>query len=259
MAISFMTVCAVRPDSKRWSKRLTRPKQSQRSEDRQLLRQAEAAQCLQGRSCVHGRWLAASSGCNSGLSIFRHSNWAVRLVVLAIVAGFPIALVIAWAFELTPQGLKRTEDVDLAAQGQRKSHAWIYVVIVGAALSIGLFFLGRYTAQHAGGGAAATDKSIAVLPFANLSHDPENVYFAAGIEDEIITRLAKIADLKVISCTSTQRFKSSPDDIPAIAGQVGVANILEGSVQNRRSGACKCAADQGHRDSIFGRTPSIAN
>ena len=162
---------------------------------------------------------------------FEIPNWAVRLVVLAILAGFPVALVIAWAFELTPQGLKRTEDVDLAAQGQRKSHAWIYVVIVGAALSIGLFFLGRYTAQHAGPVAAATDKSIAVLPFANLSHDPENVYFAAGIQDEIITRLAKIADLKVISCTSTHRFKSSPDDIPAIAGQLGVANILEGSVQ----------------------------
>jgi phosphate/sulfate permease len=76
------------------------------------------------------------------------------------VIGFPIALVIAWAFELTPQGLKRTEDVDPAAQGQRKSHAWIYVVIVGAALSIGLFFLGRYTVQHTGPGAAAIDKSI---------------------------------------------------------------------------------------------------
>jgi TolB-like protein len=165
------------------------------------------------------------------LPFFEIPNWAVRLVVLAIVIGFPLALVIAWAFELTPQGLKRTEDVDLAAQGQRKSHAWIYVVIVGVLLSVGLFFIGRYAGQHAGPGSAAIEKSIAVLPFANLSHDPENVYFAAGIQDEIITRLAKIADLKVISCTSTHRFKSSPDDIPAIAGQLGVANILEGSVQ----------------------------
>jgi TolB-like protein/tetratricopeptide (TPR) repeat protein/class 3 adenylate cyclase len=74
-------------------------------------------------------------------------------------------------------------------------------------------------------------KSIAVFPFANLSHDPDNAYFAAGIQDEIITRLSKIADLKVISCTSTQRFKSSPDDVPAIADQLGVANVLEGSVQ----------------------------
>jgi hypothetical protein len=112
---------------------------------------------------------------------FEIPNWAVRLVVLAIVIGFPVALVIAWAFELTPQGLKRTEDVDLAAQGQRKSHAWIYVVIVGVLLSVGLFFIGRYAGQHAGPGAAAIEKSIAVLPFANLSYDPENVYFAAGI------------------------------------------------------------------------------
>ena len=72
--------------------------------------------------------------------IFEIPNWASRLIVLAIIIGFPIALVIAWAFELTPQGLKRTEDVDLAVQGSRKSHAWIYVVIVGALLSVGLVF-----------------------------------------------------------------------------------------------------------------------
>src|SRR5947208_15243124 len=80
--------------------------------------------------------------------IFEIPNWASRLIVLAIIIGFPIALVIAWAFELTPQGLKRTEDVDLAAQGSRKSHAWIYIVIVGASFSIGLSFVGRYTARN---------------------------------------------------------------------------------------------------------------
>src|SRR5207247_483349 len=79
---------------------------------------------------------------------FEIPNWAVRLIVLAIVIRFPIALVIAWAFELTPQGLKRTEDVDVAAQGSRKSHAWIYIVIVGAAFSIGLIFIGRYSARN---------------------------------------------------------------------------------------------------------------
>ena len=97
---------------------------------------------------------------------FEIPNWAVRLVVLAIVIGFPVALVIAWAFELTPQGLKRTEDVDLAAQGSRKSHAWIYIVIVGAAFSIGLFFIGRYTARNTAGVASAPElpaKSIAIL------------------------------------------------------------------------------------------------
>jgi TolB-like protein/Flp pilus assembly protein TadD len=82
-----------------------------------------------------------------------------------------------------------------------------------------------------GTASTADQKSIAVLPFANLSENPENAYFAAGIQDEIITRLAKIGELKVVSCLTTQRFKSSPDDLPAIAKQLGVANVLQGSVQ----------------------------
>ena len=163
---------------------------------------------------------------------FEIPNWAVRLVVLVTIVGFPIALVIAWAFEMTPEGIKRTEAAD-AAHEHSRGKTWIYVVIVAAAISITLFFLGRYTV---GNRAAVSPnefsgKSVAVLPFANLSRDPDNAYFVAGIQDEIITRLSKIADLKVISCTSTQRFKSSPDGVPAIAGQLGVANILEGSVQ----------------------------
>jgi TolB-like protein/Tfp pilus assembly protein PilF len=145
--------------------------------------------------------------------------------------------VIAWAFEATPEGIKRTEVADampVSAAIGRKKHAWIYVVAIAAAISVTLFFLGRYTAGNKSVASAPNElpmKSIAVLPFANLSRDPDNAYFAAGIQDEIITRLSKITDLNVISCTSTQRFKSSPDDIPAIAAQLGVANILEGSVQ----------------------------
>jgi TolB-like protein/Tfp pilus assembly protein PilF len=170
---------------------------------------------------------------------FEIPNWAVRLVVLAIVIGFPIALVIAWAFELTPQGLKRTEDVDLAAQGSRKSHAWIYIVIVGAAFSIGLIFVGRYTARNGTasredgrpGGPSLPEKSIAVLPFENLSGEPDNAYFTEGIQEEIRTRLVKIADLKVVSHTSTRRYKSSPENMREISKQLGVANVLEGSVQ----------------------------
>jgi len=161
-------------------------------------------------------------------------NWVVRLVIVLVAAGFPIALVIAWAFELTPEGIKRTEDVDLAASArQPRKHAWIFVVIVGATLSIGLFFIGRYvgrtTASAAGNEVPA--KSIAVLPFDNLSRDPDNAFFAEGVQDEILTRLAKVADLKVIARTSTQRFKSAPENLPDIANQLGVANILEGSVQ----------------------------
>src|SRR5438132_488555 len=161
-------------------------------------------------------------------------NWVVRLVIALVMIGFPIALVIAWAFELTPEGIKRTEDVDLAASArQPRKHAWILIVIVGAALSVGLFFIGRYTARNTAG-AARTElpaKSIAVLPFDNLSRDPDNAFFAEGVQDEILTRLAKVADLKVISRTSTQRFKSAPSDLREIAKQLGMMHILEGSVQ----------------------------
>src|SRR5207244_312264 len=137
-----------------------------------------------------------------------------------------------------PEGIKRTEVADTmpAVAGQKK-HAWIYVVIVSAAISVALFFLGRYTAQsREGGRSPATagplpQKSIAVLPFDNLSRDPDNAFFAEGVQDEILTRLAKVADLKVISRTSTQRFRSAPDNLPQIAKQLGVMHILEGSVQ----------------------------
>jgi TolB-like protein/Tfp pilus assembly protein PilF len=172
---------------------------------------------------------------------FEIPSWAVRLIVLTIVIGFPIALVIAWAFELTPEGIKRTEDVDpfdscqgLAMKRRPKSHAWVYVVVLGAVLSLGLFFLGRYTAGNRAALATPNElpgKSIAVLPFESLSEDKANAYFADGVQDEILTRLAKVSDLKVISRTSTQRFKSATSDLREIAKQLGVANIVEGTVQ----------------------------
>src|SRR5437764_1600297 len=160
-------------------------------------------------------------------------NWVVRLVIAVVAIGFPSALVIAWAFEITPQGIERTEVADTmpAAAGQKKN-AWIYVAIAGAVLSIGLFFLGRYGFRNASPSSSELPpKSIAVLPFDNLSEEKGNAYFAEGIQDEILTRLAKVADLKVISRTSTQHFKSAPDNLPQIAKQLGVMHILEGSVQ----------------------------
>src|SRR5438094_3733534 len=165
--------------------------------------------------------------------IFEIPNWALRLIVLAIIIGFPVALMLAWAFELTPEGLKRTEDVDLATQPHTKSHAWIYVAVVAGAISVSLFFLGRYTAQNgsSASSSATLEKSIAVLPFESLSDDKANAYFATGIQDEIMTRLAKIAGLKVISRTSTQQYQSKPGNLSEIAKQLGVAHLLEGSVQ----------------------------
>ncbi len=177
---------------------------------------------------------------------FEVPNWAVRLVILLVVLGFPVALIIAWAFELTPQGLKRTEsdaNADVAPRKQAGGKAWIYVVIAGVALSAGLFFLGRYTARRTAGNEdgprsaaslpdkSAVEKSVAVLPFENRSRDPDNAYFADGIQDEILTRLAKIAELKVISRTSTQKYKGGSTNLREIAQQLDVAHIVEGSVQ----------------------------
>jgi TolB-like protein/cytochrome c-type biogenesis protein CcmH/NrfG len=144
---------------------------------------------------------------------------------------------------MTPEGLKRTEDADAAAQPPRKPYAWVYVVIVGALLSVGLFFVGRYstgrkseTARQDANTArteatTVPQKSIAVLPFENLSDDKGAAYFADGIQDQILTKLATIADLKVISRTSTAKYKSKPEDLKTVSQQLGVANVLEGTVQ----------------------------
>jgi TolB-like protein len=162
-------------------------------------------------------------------------NWVVRLVVLALILGFPISLIIAWAFEATPQGIKRTEVADtmpIAATGHKK-HTWIYIIVIGALISAALFFIGRYTAGNKIPAPAndILNKSIAVLPFENLSSDKENAYFADGIQDEILTRLSKIASLKVISRSSTQKYKSAPDNLREVGKQLGVANLVQGSVQ----------------------------
>src|SRR5437764_6360966 len=120
-------------------------------------------------------------------------NWVVRLVIVLIAIGFPIALIIAWAFEATPEGIKRTEDVDPSVVARApKKHVWIYVVVIGVAISVVLFFLGRYTAGNKSAERIADQlpqKSIAVLPFDNLSRDPDNAFFAEGVQDEILTRL----------------------------------------------------------------------
>jgi TolB-like protein/Flp pilus assembly protein TadD len=175
---------------------------------------------------------ALSQGIAQVFPVFDVPNWIIRLIVLLIIIGLPIALVLAWSLEITPQGIKRTETADaMPATARKKKHVWIYVVVIGAILSIGLFFLGRYTALDTASPARTSNKSIAVLPFDNLSDDKSNAYFTEGVQDEILTRLAKVADLKVIARTSTQRFKSAPENLPEIARQLGVANILEGSVQ----------------------------
>jgi len=167
------------------------------------------------------------------LPTFEAPTWVMKGFVVFLILGFAMAVFISWAFEATPQGMKRTEDVSpdevLPSWSPRKFAAFI-VMIAMLAASLLVFELLRSQSKPRG----ALDlpgKSIAVLPFENLSRDPDNAYFTEGIQDEILARLAKIADLKVISRTSTQRYKSSPDDLPQIAKRLGVSSILEGSVQ----------------------------
>src|ERR1051326_7601723 len=171
---------------------------------------------------------------------FEIPNWAVRLVVLLVIAGFPVALVLSWAFEITPEGIKRESEVEadksITRHTGRKIVALTLVLAVIAAglLSFQLWRSKRSTiasASVSAGSASIPEKSIAVLPFDNLSDDKSNAYFTEGIQDEILTRLSKIAALKVISRTSTQKYQSAPDNLREVGNQLGVAHILEGSVQ----------------------------
>lgn len=150
-------------------------------------------------------------------------------VVVVVLLGFPIALVVAWAFEMTPEGMKRTENVPPNEPNPQWSRRKFVAFVVCVALMAGGLLVWQRVGFQTAGAAAA--KSIAVLPFANLSEDKANAYFADGIQDEILTRLSKISDLKVISRTSTEKYKSAPDNLREIAKELGVSTILEGSVQ----------------------------
>jgi len=174
---------------------------------------------------------------------FEIPNWTVRLVVLLLIAGFPVALTFSWAFEITPEGIKRESEIEsdksITHHTGRKIVALTIALAVIAAGLLAFQLLrskpsGTTTSSRNQVEPKATEipaKSIAVLPFDNLSDDKSNAYFAEGIQDEILTRLSKIAALKVISRTSTQKYKSAPDNLREVGKQLGVANLLEGSVQ----------------------------
>ena len=168
---------------------------------------------------------------------FNIPNWVVRLVVLLTIVGFPVSLVCAWAFEMTPEGIKLEGDIDrrITRKTGRKLTALI-VIVAAVAAGVTVFrFLhsqqGIEAAKQPPLAVAIESKSIAVLPFENRSEDKANAYFADGIQDEILVRLAKIADLKVISRTSTRHYKSAPENLREIGQELGVAHLLEGSVQ----------------------------
>jgi len=184
------------------------------------------------------------------LPAFDAPPWVMKIFIIVIIFGFPVALIFSWAFEITPEGIKLESEIEPNKSIARRTGRKIVAVTIAlAVVAAGLFVYQMLRSQVGtplrgvrSGDAKdegrlgepslpAPHKSIAVLPFDNLSRDPDNAYFCEGVQDEILTRLAKVADLKVISRTSTQHFKSTPDNLPQIAKQLGVAHILEGSVQ----------------------------
>jgi TolB-like protein/Tfp pilus assembly protein PilF len=171
---------------------------------------------------------------------FEAPTWVMKVFVTAVILGFPVALILAWAFELTPEGIKRAEEV--APQESKTPTAgrkWTAIIVAAAVLAAALlaFQFARTRSSPPVGLAkqvapsANMDKSVAVLPFENLSSDKENAFFAQGIQDEIITALSKISGLRVISRTSTAHYQSAPENLSEIGRQLHVNNVLEGSVQ----------------------------
>jgi TolB-like protein/Flp pilus assembly protein TadD len=176
---------------------------------------------------------------------FQVPNWTVRVLILLLVVCFPVALAFAWAYELTSEGIRRTEDVpDQESIRHHTGRKLLAITSVLAAIAVGWFLIRsaglRAILGESSDGASSVrdsvqnipDKSVAVLPFANLSADKENEYFTDGVQDEILMRLARLADLKVISRTSTQLYKSgAARNLREIGQQLGVRHIIEGSVQ----------------------------
>ncbi len=175
--------------------------------------------------------------------IFEIPNWTLRLIVFAIIIGFPIALVVAWAFELTPEGIKHTEDVDpfdsrsgqvLPNKRVSKNRAWIYVTLIGAALSVTLFFIGRLSAPSSRPPPAGVpEKSIAVLPFVNMSADKSDEYLSDGMTEELINVLTKVKGLRVPGRSACFAFKGKNEDdiFHKVGEQLHVSAVLEGSVR----------------------------
>jgi TolB-like protein/Tfp pilus assembly protein PilF len=154
-------------------------------------------------------------------------NWSLRLVILLLLVGFPIALIFAWAFDITAQGIRATPETTAPRTRRRRNIIMLIATGVIISAATGFFLLPRVAAHK-------VDKSIAVLPFENLSDEKENAYFADGVQDDVLTNLSKISDLRVISRTSVMQYRGRPTNVREIGKALGVSNILEGSV--RRSG-----------------------
>src|ERR1700757_191253 len=154
-------------------------------------------------------------------------NWAFRLVVVLLLVGFPIALILAWAYDVTPQGIRTTPTPTTPGSHRRRNVIMLIAIGVIISAGAGFFLLPRVSARK-------IDKSIAVLPFQNLTDEKDNAYFADGMQDDIMTNLSKIGDLKVISRMSVMSYRDGARNAREIGKALGVAALLEGSV--RRAG-----------------------
>jgi TolB-like protein/Tfp pilus assembly protein PilF len=170
-------------------------------------------------------------------------DWTITLIVWLALLGFPVAMVLAWAFEMTPGGVRRTADAApgelteiIAAPASKRWPSGVLALVGMTALLVGAWYVGRQSAPavDADGAAGPVSASIAVLPFVNMSADPDQEYFSDGISEELLNLLAKIPELRVTSRSSAFSFKGENLEIPEIAQRLNVAHILEGSV--RRSG-----------------------
>lgn len=178
---------------------------------------------------IVGGW-ALSQGIAQVFPVFDVPIWAIRLIVLLIILGLPVALSLAWMFEITPEGIKRTEDVD-PTKPHTVHGAWIYIAIVGVAISVALFYLGRYSATSRQ--PTAPKKSVAVLPLLNESGDPHDEYFSDGLSEELIAALGQIKGLKVIGRSSSFRFKDRKEEPKVIGEKLGAGTLLEGTVRKQ--------------------------
>ena len=171
------------------------------------------------------------------LPFFEIPSWAVRFVVLLLVVGFPVALVLAWAFDLTPDGIRRAEDVppnEYTPRWSRRKFAAITISIAILAAGVPLFQLSRSQPTWlpwANVASMASQKSIAVLPLLNESGDPGDDYFSDGLSEELIAALAQVKGLKVIGRSSSFRFKDQKEDSRSIGEKLGVSTLLEGTVR----------------------------